>query len=488
MSSCGHERISLCGLRPLRDILTDLAGRRVTLVGLGRLGGGEGAARFLTDRGARLTVTDLRSRQQLAPSIDRLQDRNIDYRLEEHLPRDVREAELVVANPGVPREADILRHATAAGVPVTSPMNMFMALCAAPTVGITGSNGKSTTTSMTGTILRRTDRRTWVGGNIGGSLLPDVDDIEPGDVVVLELSSYQLEDLSELHISPGVAVVTNLSLNHLRRHGTMEAYERAKQYIGAHQDEDDTLILNATDSRLCAWGREAGPARRLYFRADAPLRDDTEGAFARDRDLIVCIDGREETICDASELPLSGIHNRENALAAATAARVSGAGPEEIRQGLMDFQPLEHRQEFVGRVDQVSVYNDSLSTTPRSAVAAVRSTDRPLVVIAGGYDKKLPLDGLAREIAREAEGLVTLGETGPELARQTREAAGEASDGLVIEQAETLEEAIDTGLEISPSGGSLLFTPACASFDMFENSEERGKKFKKLVRRRARSA
>ncbi len=488
MSSSHQERVPLCGLPRLREILADLPGRPVTLVGLGRLGGGLGAAQFIADRDARLTITDLRSRQQLAPSIDRLQDYDICYRLEEHLPRDVREAELVVANPGVPREADILHEAADAGVPITSPMNMFMALCPAPTVGITGSNGKSTTTSMTGAILRRTPRTTWVGGNIGGSLLPDLDDIEPGHVVVLELSSYQLEDLSELHISPGVAVVTNLSLNHLRRHGTMEAYERAKQYIGACQDEDDTLILNATDSRLCDWGEEAGRGRRLYFRADAPLRDEMEGAFARDGDLFVSVDGNQERICAASELPLNGIHNRENALAAATAARVAGAAAKDIRQGLMDFQPLEHRQEFVGRVDQVSVYNDSLSTTPRSAVAAVRSTEPPLVVIAGGYDKKLPLDGLAREIAREAEGLVTIGETGPELARQTRRAAGDGSERPVVEQAETLEEAVERGLQLSPSGGSLLFTPACASFDMFENSEERGKKFKKLVRRRARSA
>jgi len=488
MSSSAQERVSLCGPSRLREILTDLPGRRVTLVGLGRLGGGLGAARFVADRGARLTVTDLRSREQLAPSIDRLQDHDIQYRLEEHQPRDVRRAELVIANPGVPREADILHQAADAGVPITSPMNMFMALCPAPAVGITGSNGKSTTTSMTGAILRQTGRTTWVGGNIGGSLLPDLDEIQPGHAVVLELSSYQLEDLSELHISPGVAVVTNLSLNHLRRHGTMEAYERAKQYIGAYQDEDDILILNATDSRLCRWGEEAGRGRRLYFRADAPLRDDMEGAFARDGELFVHLDGKPESICTATDLPLEGIHNRENALAAATAARVSGAAPDDIRQGLMDFQPLEHRQEFVGRVDQVSVYNDSLSTTPRSAVAAVRSTDRPLVVIAGGYDKKLPLDDLAREIAREAEGLVTLGETGPKLARQTREAAGERSERPVVEEAETLEEAVHLGLQLSPSGGNLLFSPACASFDMFENSEERGKKFKKLVRRRACSA
>ncbi|MCD6415385.1 MAG: UDP-N-acetylmuramoyl-L-alanine--D-glutamate ligase, partial [Planctomycetes bacterium] len=247
--------VSLAPLRRLRQDLADLEGRAVTLLGLGLFGGGEGAARFLAERGARLTITDLRSEQQLAEPLQRLRACPARLRLGGHREEDFRQAALVVANPAVPRSNKFLRLARDCGASIASPMNIFLALCPAPVLAVTGANGKSTTTALVFHILKRAGRRAWLGGNIGVSLLPELPRIAADDVVALELSSFQLSDAGHLPWSPHVAVVTNLSPNHLNWHGAYESYVAAKRNIIRFQCGDDFAVLNRRDAELARWAQ-----------------------------------------------------------------------------------------------------------------------------------------------------------------------------------------------------------------------------------------
>ncbi|GAG19955.1 unnamed protein product, partial [marine sediment metagenome] len=242
-----------------------LAGMRVTLMGLGLFGGGVGAARFLAGRGAELLVTDLRPPKRLAPSLAALEGLPISYRLGEHVEDDLTGADLVIANPAVPRANPYLRAARRAGVPVASPMNLFLTLCPARVAAVTGSNGKSTTTALLAAMLEPIGRTVWLGGNIGVSLLPSLDRMAAQDLIVLELSSFQLQDAEALAWSPHMAVVTNLTPNHLDRHLDLRDYEEAKQVIWRFQGEDDFLVLNAGDPVLCDWVRRGVPSRLLFF-------------------------------------------------------------------------------------------------------------------------------------------------------------------------------------------------------------------------------
>ena len=472
----------LCDLDALRTILSHLERKRVTLMGLGVFGGGEGAAQFLADGGARLTVTDLKPSEKLAATINRLGDRDIRYELGRHCVRDFVETDLVVANPAVPRTSPFLRRAREASVPITSPMNMFLALCPARIVGITGSNGKSTTAAMTGAILRRAGQRVWVGGNIGCSLLTKLARIRPQDTVVLELSSFQLEDAAALPWSPHLAVVTNISPNHLDRHGTFEAYEAAKRNIAAFQGPEDTLILNACDSVLVRWPQEGSKARTLFFDARSNGPSLVQGMSLCAGRILWRRDAVHEVICPREVLSLPGSHNIENSLAAAAAARQMGAGPIHIAEALAQFRALEHRMEFVGEIGGIRIFDDSQSTTPEAAIAAIRSAPRPLTLIAGGSDKKLSLDALAVAIADSVDVLVTLGQTGPVLAQKTREAGMRAGICPAVQETAGLQEAFEAAMRLSMPGSFLVLSPACASYDMFENCDQRGDLFKRLVR------
>jgi len=473
---------ALCELGALRAILARLERKRVTLMGLGVFGGGEGAARFLADSGAYVTVTDLKPARKLAATINRLGDRNIRYELGRHCERDFVETDLVVASPAVPRTSPFLVRAAQASVPITSPMNIFLALCPAPVVGITGTNGKSTTASMTAAMLERAGHRAWLGGNIGGSLLAKLGQIHPQDTVVLELSSFQLEDAAALPWSPHLAVVTNLSPNHLNRHGTFRAYEAAKKNIAAFQGPEDTLILNACDELLLGWADDGFRAQKLFFDARSNSPSLVEGMSLCGGRMVWRRGTVHEVICARQAIPLPGHHNVENALAAAAAARQMGASAAHIAGALRRFRPLEHRMEFVGEIGGIQVFDDSQSTTPESTIAAIRSMRKPITLIAGGYDKKLPLEPLAVAIAESVEVLVSLGQTGPALAQKTREAGMRAGICPTIQETASLPEALEAALRLSMPGSVLMFSPACASYDMFENCDQRGELFKLLVR------
>jgi UDP-N-acetylmuramoylalanine--D-glutamate ligase len=453
-------------------------------MGLGLFGGGEGAARFLIGRSARLTVTDLRPEEKLAPSLARLEGLPITYRLGEHATQDFVGADLVVANPAVPRRSLFLRAAQEQHVPITSPMNLFLALCPMRVAAVTGSNGKSTTTALLAEVLKSAGQKVWLGGNIGISLLPSLPLMGPTDVAVLELSSFQLQDAAALGWSPHLAVVTNVTPNHLDRHETFEAYEEAKRAIVRYQDPKDLAVLNARDPVLQRWANQGVPGELVLFDAHPSPARLCHGVNLLGDRLVWRNTTRHEVICLREDVPLLGMHNTENAMAAAAAARCLGAGSEAIREALSTFTGLEHRLELVGEFRGVRYYNDSYSTTPASGIAAVESFRSPVTLIAGGYDKKLDMTPLARAAARSAEVLITIGQTGPTLAQKARQESFFLGRSMLIREACDLEEATLAAKQLSMPGTAVVFSPGCASYDMFENYNHRGQVFKELVRTR----
>lgn len=455
--------------------MTGFANRRVTIIGMAREG--MALARFMVRQGARVLISDRRGLADLADEVGQLAGLPITCVLRGH-PPDILEADVLFLSPGVPRQAEIVHQAKARGVPLSSATELFFELCRAPIIGITGSSGKTTTTSLTGDILKAGRRRkVWVGGNIGQPLIEFVEEIRPSDWVVLELSSFQLEPLRQ---SPHVAVVTNLRPNHLDRHGTFEAYTAAKANILRHQSADDVAVLNWDDPHVRALAGLT-QARVLWFsrRHEVP-----EGTFLADGWVVSQVEGQRARICRLSEIPLPGDHNVENVLAAVCVARAVGVSRSAIARAVATFKGVPHRLEVVREVDGVTWINDSIATSPDRTVAALRAFEQHkgrIILLAGGRDKHLPLDEMAGEILTRVKHLVLFGEMAPLVERAVRAAAFQR-ESPSITRCHTLEEAVAVAADVARSGDLVLLSPGGTSFDAFKDFEARGERFKELVR------
>ncbi len=454
-------------------MIRDFHGLRVTVMGLGRFGGGVGVTRWLAAQGARLIVTDLSPAEKLGESVEQIALPNVALHLGGHDPRDFRETDLVVVNPAVPDRSEFLAAARDAGVPITTEINLFLERCRATTIGITGSVGKSTVTAMTGHALERTlaGRRVVIGGNIGRSLLDGVDGFRDSDVVVLELSSFQLHRTPEISWSADVAVLTNVSPNHLDWHGDFDDYVSDKLNIARFQSRPGQSFLVGDEPVLAArvW-HELGPGERLSFfglRSGEPYQrsapaDGRLGPFRR--------------LCKSLRLRVPGEHNRLNAAAALAAADALGVDGDAAAAALESFEALPHRLQRVGTFAGVTYYDDSKSTTPEAAITALRSLEGPLLVILGGYDKGIDLSPAAAEAAARARFAACIGVTGPALASAVRAAGGEAAD------LPDLAAAVDACRRVAREGDTVLLSPACASWDQFADYRARGDAFARLAR------
>lgn len=441
--------------------IPDITGRRITVMGLGRFGGGIGVTRYLARQGARVTVTDRASSDRLADAIAQIQpliDQGaVTLRLGEHRHEDFASADLVIASPAVakPWANQYLDAARTAGVEITTEIALLVKALGNPAriVGVTGSAGKSTTASMIACILRP-HRRVHLGGNIGGSLLETMDDVATDDFVVLELSSAMLHWLGHDHWSPGVAVVTNLAENHLDWHGDFKHYEQSKRAIINNQQADDSAILPAD---LAHWNNGA----HIVTPADQP--DDLAGV----------------------RLNCPGAHNRDNAQLAARAACAAlrrigiSASTTQCAQALSTFEALPHRLELVAQTETLRAYNDSKSTTPESTRRAVEAllehggANPPAIhLICGGSDKGADFAPLV-EAAPRCAAVYTIGSTGPAIAGAVGAAAVECGN---------LEAAITAALDRIGPDSILLLSPACASYDQFESYAERGEAFTRMIR------
>ncbi|MCC6423130.1 MAG: UDP-N-acetylmuramoyl-L-alanine--D-glutamate ligase [Phycisphaerales bacterium] len=426
--------------------------KRITVMGLGRFGGGIAVARWLVEQGATVLVTDRDPAEKLADSIKSLDGLPIQWQLGGHRTEDFIDTDLIVASPAVPLDNPFLAAARQAGVPITTEIKLFIERCPATIMGVTGTKGKSTTTAMLGAILS-SRYRTWVGGNIGRSLLADLPHIDKKDPVVLELSSYMLEHLRPMSWSPHVAVVTMIAPDHLEWHGSFEAYTRAKRTIVQFQRVDDVAILNGNDPG----------AKELA----------TAG-----RGKVICFGGAESR---PFELTLPGSHNQSNAQAAYSAASVLGISWDEAQESLRHFVGLPHRLQLVHESAGVRYFNDSIATIPEAAIAALNAfAPRTVIQIVGGYDKHLPFTALSAALAERAKAALCIGVTGPAIAELMAQSA--LPSPAPAYSCGDLPTALRMARQIAVAGDCILLSPGCASYDQFINFEKRGESFAKLAK------
>ena len=451
-------------------------GKKITVMGLGLFGGGVGAVKYLASQGAEVTVTDLKSVEELSASLKLLEGLPVKLRLGKHYEEDFVNVDMLVVSPAVPNDSRFLQLAFENNICIDSELSIFFKLCPAPVIGITGSNGKSTTTSLLGEMLKEAGIKTWVGGNIGISLLENLDEIETDDIVVLEISSFQLEYLARIEASPHISIVTNIAPNHLDRHKTMENYIGTKKAIVHYQQEDDYAILNYDDPTLKKWEGES-KGRHLWFSITKELE---HGTFLKNNEIIINHNSTRTVIPCSTQINIKGTHNWQNIMAASYVATLMHANVESIKNAIIGFTGLEHRLEYVHTINQVQYYNDSKATTPEAAIAGIKAFDSPTVLIAGGYDKKVSLHQFAQECIRNTKCVILIGETANTIQKLIQDIKGEKTKPEVY-MAASLDESVKRASEVAEPGDIVLLSPACASFGMFANFEERGKKFKELV-------
>lgn len=453
---------------------TEFSGQKILILGLGREG--KALARFLSRKGAEVTISDLKTKEALSQEVAELDGITAGYALGGHPEGLLDGTDTVYVSPGVPPDIPILKEARRRGTPLGSETRLFFSLCRAPIIGITGSSGKTTTTALVGEMLMASGKEAYIGGNIGTPLLERVEEISPRAWVVLELSSFQLENLDT---SPEIAAVLNITPNHLDRHHTMEAYITAKLNILRYQNTIDTAILG-WDNPTVRGLREDCRGRVLFF---GLKKMPNGGGFVREGEIALRLDGQEEEVCAVSEVQLLGEHNLQNMLAACTIASAAGADVPAMAHTVKNFTTLEHRLELVREIAGVGYYNDSIATTPERSIAALRSFTQPVILLAGGREKHLPLQAWASIVSEKVRVLLLFGEAAPLLGQAAKETwQVNPSPQPEIRYVKDLPEAVYTAQQVSQPGEVVLLSPACASFDMYRDFEGRGRHFKSLVK------
>jgi UDP-N-acetylmuramoylalanine--D-glutamate ligase len=444
----------------------DVKGKRVLVVGLGK--SGIASALFLADHGARVAVSDTKSEEDLHHEIPQLLDRGIEVEAGYHGERTFKEQELIVISPGVPSDVPQLMQARQAGIPVIGEVELAARYLKGHIVAITGSNGKTTTTSLAGEIIAAGGKKTLVGGNIGTPAISFVGAATEDTWVVLEVSSFQLETIETFR--PKIAVVLNVTPDHLDRHHTFENYVAAKTRIFENQTSSDFAVLNADDATCVAMAAKTSAA--VYWFSRQRLVD--HGAFTRGDSIIWLDADHEQVVMPLSEIGLKGAHNVENVLAGVCAGMLAGVDPADIRRAVANFKAVEHRLEYVATVRGVEYYNDSKATNVDATIKALESFPLGIHLILGGKDKGSDYTLLNPLLAQRVKRVYTIGAAAAKIESQIK-------DAQVI-SAGTLDNAVRRASELAVSGDIVLLAPACASFDQFVSYEHRGRVFKDLVR------
>jgi len=453
-----------------------LAGRSVLVMGLGLYGGGLAAARAALRCGARVTVTDLRDAEALAESVAALAEDAPRMVLGEHRAEDFEAADVVIVNPAVRPDHPLLARARERGAQVTSELELLLEACPARVVMITGTQGKSSTCSALATLLAESGHAVRLGGNIGRSLLPELPAMRADELCVIETSSYQLEALPETALvrrwltrRVAAVAVTNVLADHLDRHGSLAAYAAAKRRLLELAGPGVPVVLSADDERTAAWARETDGAVSFSIGATADFVLDDEGHFR----------AGAEVLGDARDLRLAGEFQRANVLCALAVARSLGASAERLAAALPELRGLDHRMQDLGSVAGHRVWDNGISTTPDSTLAALRAVTGPLVWLCGGRTKDLPLEEVAREAVARCARAVTFGEAADVLAERL------AARGLAVRAETTLAAGVRAAFAELRPGEELLFSPACSSFDEFRNVIDRARAFRRELDRAA---
>jgi UDP-N-acetylmuramoylalanine--D-glutamate ligase len=445
--------------------MMELNNKRVLVVGLGK--SGVASALFLKAHGARVTVSDTKSGDELRNEIPTLLDHGITVETGGHGERTFRGQDLIVVSPGVPVDAAPLAQARALGESVIGEIELAAQYLPGPIVAITGSNGKTTTTTLTGEILTAGGLPTLVGGNIGTPAISLAGRARPETVIVLEVSSFQLETIKTFR--PRIAVVLNVTPDHLDRHKTLEVYVDAKARIFENQGPEDFAVLNADDP-TCVTMAARTRAQVFWF---SRQKEVAQGAWVRDGNILFREGTQQREVMQVSEIPLKGAHNLENVLAAACAGVLMGCEPEKIRQAVRDFKAVEHRLEFVATIRGVDYYNDSKATNVDATIKALESFPANIHLILGGKDKGSDYSVLNELLRQRVKRVYTIGAAAAKIESQIK--------SVEIVHAETLESALRKANAIAEVGDVVLLAPACASFDQFKSYEHRGRVFKEIV-------
>ena len=450
----------------------ELRNKRVLVVGLARTG--IATALFCAARGAHVTATDTRAGKELGDPVAVLQKAGVALELGGHRQELILDADLIIPSPGVPADAPLLQFARSKGVTIWSEIELAYRFLKGRLIGITGSNGKTTTTSLIEHILRSAGFSTILAGNIGTPLISCVEKSSEKTVAVAELSSFQLELIEKFR--PSISVFLNLTPDHLDRHHTLESYGAAKARIFQNQGESDSAVLNADDPGTTPYA----PAKPQVFWFSRKQRV-AQGAFVKESEILFRREGTEEAILKLADIPLAGAHNVENVLAAVAATKLAGAESAAIAKGVRSFAGVEHRLEFVAEIGGVRFYNDSKATNVDATLKALDAFPGRILIILGGKDKGSDYTVLKAPLRERAILALLIGVAADKIEKQI-------AGSVAIEQAGTLERAVETAAHAARAGDVVLLAPACASFDQFQNYEHRGRVFKELVHQLERQA
>ena len=454
----------------LREYVDSIRNKRVAVIGIGV--SNTPLLDMLLAEGIRVTACDKRTREQMGQQAEELERRGCTLHLGEDYLKGL-DADVIFRTPGLRPDVPEIAACVARGADLTSEMEVFFRVCPCPIIAVTGSDGKTTTTTIIAELLKSAGKRVWVGGNIGHPLLCEADGMLQTDYAVLELSSFQLMTMTR---SPHIAVVTNLAPNHLDMHRDMAEYVAAKENIFRHQSRGDIAIFNG-DNAITAEqsARAPGRARTFSRRGEA-----TDGVFLRGEDIVCRSGGQERVIMTTGDIKIPGDHNVENYMAAIAA--VDGLVPDEvIRSFARSFGGVEHRIELVRTYRGVRYYNDSIASSPSRTIAGLRSFKEKVILIAGGYDKHIPFDVLGPEVVAHVKLLVLCGATADKIRASVENAPGYAPGKPEILDVTPFTAAVETARDRAQPGDVVTLSPACAAFDQFKNFAERGRFFKSIV-------
>ena len=454
----------------LRDYIESLRHKTVAVIGIGV--SNTPLLELLLAEGIRVTACDKRSREQMGEQAEHLEQLGCELHLGADYLKDL-DADVIFRTPGLRPDVPEIAACVDRGAVLTSEMEVFFEVCPCPIIAVTGSDGKTTTTTIIAELLKAADRRVWVGGNIGHPLLCEADGMLATDYAVLELSSFQLMTMKH---SPHIAVVTNLAPNHLDVHRDMAEYVAAKENIFRHQSGEDVAVFNADNDITAEQSRRAPGRTRLFSRQD----EVADGVFLRGEDIVCRSGGHERVVMTTGDIKIPGVHNVENYMAAIAA--VDGLVPDEvIRDFAREFGGVEHRIELVRTYRGVRYYNDSIASSPSRTIAGLRSFHEKVILIAGGYDKHIPFDVLGPEIVEHVKLLVLCGATADKIRAAVENAPGYQPGKPEIRDVTPFTAAVEAARDRAQPGDVVTLSPACAAFDQFKNFAERGKFFKSIV-------
>ncbi|MBV1819003.1 UDP-N-acetylmuramoyl-L-alanine--D-glutamate ligase [Clostridium cochlearium] len=441
--------------------------KKVAIIGLGI--SNMPLIEFLSNLGARVTGFDKKNEDELGKDIEKLKEKGVNFELGSNYLDKLSNFDVVFRTPSMRVDHPILTKAKSEGAYITSEMEQFIKYCPAKLFCVTGSDGKTTTTTLIYNMLKAEGYTVWIGGNIGTPLFTEIEKIKKEDMVVLELSSFQLMSIKE---PVEVALITNVSPNHLDIHKDMEEYIEAKKNIFKYQRKDDLLVINE-DNKVTKSMEKECIGRVLKFSMKKKLK---KGAFFYDEYLYI----NEKKVCNMNEVKLKGMHNIENLLAAFCCVS-EDISIDSMGKVAKNFAGVEHRLELVKEIQGVKYFNDSIASSPTRTLAGLKSFDRPVILIAGGYDKNISFDILAKEGISHIKHLILLGDTKYKIEEAFKNIMKDSNQYIPISICNSIEEAVNIAKENAKFGDIVTLSPACASFDMFKNFEERGNKFKSII-------